>query len=108
MMNYKMLAAASNITTTASKLIGTLAAALCTFALVAITAPAAQAGAYCSTDSSAMRSCGYDTLEQCKASMSGKNGTCDRDPFLADASKALAYQPKHTRSRSTVRHPVAQ
>jgi hypothetical protein len=43
-----------------------------------------------------MRGCGFATMEQCKASTSGKNGSCDRDPFFnsASASNALAYHPK--------------
>jgi hypothetical protein len=40
-----------------------------------------------------MRGCGFETLAQCQASMSGQNGTCMRDPFLQDARTVLAYQP---------------
>jgi len=67
-----------------------------TLAFMAMAAPAAHAGEFCMTDSSGMRGCGYATLEQCKASASGKNGSCDRDPFFnsAGTSNALAYQPK--------------
>src|ERR1700736_3501244 len=78
------------------------AAALSTLAFVAMATPAAQAGEYCSTNSSGMRGCGFSSLEQCKASMAGINGTCDRDPFYKDANSALAYQPKLTRSRTTL------
>jgi hypothetical protein len=81
------------------------AAALCTFAFVAMATPAAQAGEFCITNSSAMRLCGFSTMEQCYASASGINGTCARDPFYdntnsANTNSALAYQPKQTRSRN--------
>jgi hypothetical protein len=88
------------------------AAALSTLAFVAFAAPAAQAGEFCSVDSSNMRGCGFATLEQCQATVSGKNGTCMRDPFydnanakLKAASNALAYQPKHGRAP---KHRAAQ
>jgi hypothetical protein len=71
----------------------TAAAAFSALAVVAFAAPAAQAGEFCSVNSSGMRGCGFETLAQCQASMSGQNGTCMRDPFLADARTALAYQP---------------
>jgi hypothetical protein len=51
-----------------------------------------------------MRGCGYDTLAQCQATNSGKNGTCARDPFYKDTKEALAQAPKHHGSRSAVRH----
>jgi hypothetical protein len=85
------------------------AASLCTLAFMVMAMPSAQAGEFCSTNSSGMRGCGYTSLEQCKASMSGINGTCDRDPFYDNAnganaksgnvSRAMAYQPKQTRAR---------
>jgi hypothetical protein len=62
-------------------------------AFVAMTTPAS-AGEYCRTDSSNMRSCGFDTLEQCQATSAGRGGPCERDPFLANPSNALAYAPK--------------
>jgi hypothetical protein len=43
-----------------------------------------------------MRGCGFASLEQCEAEMSGITGTCDRDP---GPRVALAHQPKHTRPR---------
>jgi hypothetical protein len=72
-----------------------------TLAFMAMAAPAAQAGEFCMTDSSGMRGCGYASLEQCKASASGKNGSCDRDPFFnnASTSNALAYHPKASTRR---------
>jgi Protein of unknown function (DUF3551) len=87
---------------TTSKLM-TASVALAALALVAIATPAARAGEFCSTNTSGMRGCGYTSLEQCQASMSGVGGTCARDPFYKDASTALAYQPKQTRSRSALR-----
>ena len=72
----------------------TAAAGFATLAVVAFAAPAAQAGEFCSVDSSGMRGCGYESLAQCQASNAGKNGTCMRDPFYQDARTALAYQPK--------------
>jgi hypothetical protein len=43
-----------------------------------------------------MHGCGYATMQQCRASASGINGSCDRDPYFnnSSASNALAYQPK--------------
>jgi Protein of unknown function (DUF3551) len=78
------------------------ATALFAMAFVAMATPAA-AGEYCRQDvTSAMRSCSFDTLEQCQAMSSGRGGSCYRDPFLADTSNALAYQPKHLRSKKPV------
>ena len=37
---------------------------------------------YCRQDySSGMRQCGFDTMEQCLAMISGRGGSCLRDPF---------------------------
>jgi hypothetical protein len=47
-----------------------------------------------------MRSCSFDTLEQCKAMSAGRGGDCYRDPFLTDTSNAYAYQPKHPHSKA--------
>jgi hypothetical protein len=55
---------------------------------------------YCRIDSSGTRSCGFDTMEQCVAMMSGRGGTCTRDPFLTDSSESYAYAAKrHGRPR---------
>ena len=80
-----------------SKMMTASAAALCSFAAIAIATPAAQAGEYCITNTSGMRGCGYSSLEQCKAAVSGLSGTCARDPFYGNA--ALAYEPKQTGTR---------
>ena len=79
------------------KLTAAPATALFAMAFVAMATPAAAAhNEYCSQDvTSAMRTCGFDTLAQCQAMSAGRGGDCYRDPFLADPSNALAYQPKH-------------
>jgi hypothetical protein len=54
---------------------------------------------------SAMRSCGFNTMDQCKAMSSGRGGDCYPNPFPSNSSasngtgNAFAYQPKHPRSR---------
>jgi len=40
-----------------------------------------------------MRGCGYATLAQCKAAVSGVFGSCDRNPFYSNAN-ASAAKPK--------------
>ena len=78
------------------------ATALFALAYVAMATPAAAAQyEYCRQDvSSAMRSCSFETMEQCQAMSSGRGGTCYRDPLLTDTSSAYAYQPKHPLSKS--------
>jgi hypothetical protein len=49
---------------------------------------------FCRQDSSGTLSCGFDTMEQCVAMMSGRGGTCSRNPFLPDANAAYAQAPK--------------
>jgi hypothetical protein len=85
------------------------ATALFAMAFVAMATPAS-AGEYCNTNTSGMRGCGYSSMEQCQASTSGVYGNCYRDPFLTSttgtsSSGALAYQPKHPRSKDA-RKPV--
>jgi len=87
-----------------SKVMTASAAALCMLAFVSFAAPSAQAGEFCSTDSSGMRGCGYETLAQCQASNTGKNGTCARDPFYKDPKEALAQAPKRQGSAGAVKH----
>ena len=73
------------------------AAGLLALALAGITTPAAAGkNEYCRTDTSWVRSCGYETMEQCQAAASGRGGSCARDYLLPqdDASNAFAYQPK--------------
>jgi hypothetical protein len=58
------------------------------FASVAMMSPAAHAGEFCSVNNSYMRSCSFDSMEQCHAMLGGRDGTCIRDPFLADNNSA--------------------
>ena len=76
------------------------------FAIVFVATPAS-AGEYCIGQSAAgIRTCDFDTLAQCQATASGTVGDCFRDPFLTNTpNNALAYLPKHQRSK-TVRKPV--
>lgn len=76
-----------------------IAAASMAVALVAFAAPAAQAGEFCAADSS-VKGCNYETLEQCKAAVSGAGGWCKRDPFYKGPANAQAYQQKPPRSRA--------
>jgi hypothetical protein len=71
-------------------------ATLSTLVLMAIVAPAAHAGEYCSTNTSGMRGCGFSSMEQCQAT---NPGNCYRDPFLTNTSAVMAYQPRQTQSR---------
>ena len=78
--------------------------ALCALAFVTMATPAA-AGEYCRKDvTSAVVSCGFDTLAQCQDMSSGRGGDCYRDPFLTDARSALAYAPKASHSKARVHH----
>jgi hypothetical protein len=82
------------------------AAAAFALACAAMATPAA-AGEYCRIEygSGATQVCSFATMEQCQAAVSGRNGVCERDPFLPDNSNAFAYQPKHSRAKN-VKHPV--
>ncbi len=53
---------------------------------------------FCRHDySSGMRSCGFDTMEQCVAMISGRGGSCIRNPLLAETSVSYAYAAKDHR-----------
>jgi len=39
------------------------------------------------------RICNFDTMEQCLATISGRGGSCTRDPFFS-AGSSYAYAPK--------------
>jgi hypothetical protein len=81
--------------------LGYSAAGLFALACVGMTSTAASAGEYCRWDvTSHVKSCSFDTLEQCQATSSGRGGDCARDPFLASPSTAYAYQPKHPHSKT--------
>ncbi len=77
------------------KLAAAPATALCALAFVSFATPAS-AGEFCRKDvTSAVVSCGFDTLAQCQDMSSGRGGDCFRDPFLP-AADAYAYAPKVT------------
>ena len=80
------------------------ATALLALAYVAMATPAAAGPSeYCRQDvTSGMRSCSFETLEQCQAMSSGRGGTCYRDPLLTDTG-AYAYQPKRPISKPGIR-----
>jgi Protein of unknown function (DUF3551) len=65
-------------------------------AFLAPTEPvAAKDYAFCrQDDSSGMRSCGFGTMEQCVATISGRGGTCTRDPYVTETGESYAYAPK--------------
>jgi hypothetical protein len=81
------------------------ATALLALAYVAMATPAAAAKyEFCRQDvTSGMRSCSFETMEQCQAMSSGRGGTCYRDPLLTDTSSAYAYQPKYLHPKSATR-----
>jgi hypothetical protein len=58
--------------------------------------PAAAQGAWCSQDMNAVN-CGYYTLQQCQAGVSGQGGYCIPNPFMqqskADPRKATPRRP---------------
>ena len=80
------------------------ATALFALAYLAMATPAAAGPSeYCRQDvTSGMRSCSFETLEQCQAMSSGRGGTCYRDPLLTDTG-AYAYQPKRPISKPGIR-----
>jgi hypothetical protein len=72
------------------------AVALASASFLGAAAPvAAREYEYCREDSSSgMRQCGFDTVEQCVAMISGRGGSCNRNPFLGEAGASYAYAPK--------------
>jgi hypothetical protein len=69
--------------------------ALLALAYVSMAPAAAAKYEYCRQDvTSGMRSCSFETMEQCQTMSAGRGGTCYRDPLVTDTS-AYAYQPKH-------------
>ena len=75
---------------------GTIAIAILAGAAFLSTAGQAAAKDYefCRQDSSGTSSCGFDTMEQCVAMISGRGGSCTRNPVLADANASSAHAPK--------------
>jgi hypothetical protein len=71
------------------------------------TATPASAGEYCRQDvTSGMRSCSFNSIEQCQAMSAGRGGTCYRDPFLPGAD-ALAYAPNALQLRADIHRAKA-
>ncbi|RXG85271.1 DUF3551 domain-containing protein [Bradyrhizobium zhanjiangense] len=56
---------------------------------------------YCRVDYTlgSPRNCGFDTMEQCMAMISGRGGSCTRDPFYQTETESFAYAPKNTGRR---------
>ncbi|MBP0113428.1 DUF3551 domain-containing protein [Bradyrhizobium vignae] len=54
---------------------------------------------YCRVDYALIttRICSFDTMEQCLATISGRGGSCTRDPFYE--TESFAYAPKSTGRR---------
>jgi hypothetical protein len=66
------------------------------FAAIAVGAVTTPAGAaeFCRMDVTGhMTSCGFASMEQCKAASAGIGGDCFRDPYLSDNKNAYAYHP---------------
>lgn len=93
------------------KLAAAPAAAAFALAWVAMATPAAASPSeYCRVEygSGATLVCSFASMEQCQAAVSGRAGTCVRDPFLPDNSNAFAYQPKHPLAKGVKRPVVNQ
>lgn len=71
-----------------------LGAAIAT--LSALSGPAAAQGAWCSQDMNAVN-CGYYTLQQCQAGVSGNGGYCIPNPFVQQTTAAPRKQEKRAR-----------
>jgi hypothetical protein len=82
-------------------------AALSALAFVSTSTPAtAPTYEYCRTDIlSHMLQCSFDSLEQRKATSSGRGGDCQRDPFLPPAN-TLAYAPKTVGAKHHAKTPA--
>jgi Protein of unknown function (DUF3551) len=78
-------------------------AALIAFGFISSAQPAS-AGEYCRKDvTSQVVSCGFDTLEQCQWTSSGRGGDCFRDPWLP-AADTLAYASRALHARPAAHH----
>ena len=82
--------------------------------LGALFAPAAvRAGEHCSVDDDFMRNCGFSSMEQCKAMVSGMDGGCFPNPSSKDTSIATinrtvyAYSPRPSHIKSAGRRSPA-
>jgi hypothetical protein len=82
---------------TFAKVAAPAVAAFVVVAFGAMTPREAAAGEFCRQDVTGhMTSCGFSSMEQCKAASAGIGGDCFRDPFIQDNQNALAYQPAQT------------
>jgi hypothetical protein len=67
---------------------------------------AVRAGEYCSEDGySFARNCSFNSMEQCKAAISGTYAACLRDPFLKDESIETI---KHSSDTCLLCRPIAR
>ena len=86
--------------TPTSKTFVASAATLFASAFLMMTAPAAQAEDYCITNGAqAAHGCGYPTMEACRAAAGGIGGTCSQSGGAKTSNDAMAYQPKHSRTK---------
>jgi hypothetical protein len=87
-----------------SKTLTASAAIVFTFALLAMTAPAAYADDYCiSNGAQAAHGCGYPTMEACRAASAGIGGVCGAALSPGNPRDALGYQPKQPHARRQLR-----
>ena len=82
-------------------------AAVCMTTFLAAPAPAS-AGAYCFNDpQSNSKLCDYDSMEQCRASSSGRGGTCFRDPWQSSADEPFSQVTNGAGDRAVQRRAHA-
>jgi hypothetical protein len=74
----------------------TLGAAIA--ALSTLNGPAAAQGSWCSQDMNAVN-CGYYTLQQCQAGVSGNGGYCIPSPYV----KQVTHEPPRQRRAKRTR-----
>ena len=81
-----------------------VAAIIAIAALGAMSGKQASAAEFCRQDVTGhMTSCGFDTMEQCKASSAGIGGDCFRDPSLNNSRDAFGYQPNSSHPKKGAR-----
>ncbi|UGY19914.1 DUF3551 domain-containing protein [Bradyrhizobium septentrionale] len=73
------------------------APALCALGVIVFAPRGAQAAEYCAQEPSVIKGCGFSSLEQCRASVSGTAGTCALGPDWGNT--AMAYQPRQPATR---------
>ena len=81
-----------------------VAAIIAIAALGAMSGKQASAAEFCRQDVTGhMTSCGFDTMEQCKAASAGIGGDCFRDPSLNNSRDAFGYQPNSSHLKKGAR-----